>query len=119
VDYLQGIHGPRPADDPIAGYVAAHGGEAVFGKRTSPGLYGSTPGAVEADYEWAHLFFNKATGLVEAQMKDRANPQNFSIGPGVMDTLRAEGLEAVGAEQYFTANSGQTLGPTFIHLCQR
>jgi N-acetylmuramoyl-L-alanine amidase len=110
VDYLQGIHGPRPADDPIAGYVAAHGGEAVFGKRTSPGLYGSTPGAVEADYEWAHLFVNKATGLVEAQMKDRANPQNFSIGPGVMDTLRAEGLEAVGAEQYFTANSGQVLG---------
>jgi N-acetylmuramoyl-L-alanine amidase len=108
IDYLQGIHGPRPVDNPIAAYVAAHGGEAVFGKPMG-GIYG-TNGSVEADYTLAHLFVNKATGKVEAQMKDRTNPQNLSIGPGVYTALKAEGMVAISAEQYFSPNSGQNLG---------
>jgi hypothetical protein len=86
--------------DPIADYVAANGGEAVFGKRTSPGQYG-TNGSIEADYEFAHMYLDKATGKVVAEMKDRVNPLGKDVGPGVYSTLQAEGMTALTNEDYY------------------
>jgi hypothetical protein len=84
-DYLVGIHGPRPVDDPIAEYVAANGGEAVFGKRTSPGLYG-TNGSIEADYVFAHLFVGPG-GKVIAEMRDLniVVKNGFQLGHGMLE----------------------------------
>lgn len=38
------------------------------------------------------------------------NPQNFSIGAGALVAITREQMTATSAEQYFTPNSGQTLG---------
>jgi hypothetical protein len=85
IDYLVGIHGPRPVTDPIAEYVAANGGEAVFGKRISPGLYG-TNGSIEADYVFAHLYVGP-DGKVIAEMRDLniVVKNGFQLGHGMLD----------------------------------
>jgi hypothetical protein len=97
-----------PDFDPIMKYVNDNGGEAVFGKPLG-GQYGVN-GSVERDFTFAHLYYDPIKKQVIPEMKPRENPQNFSIGPGVLEVLHSEGMEALGAEQYFTANSGQTLG---------
>jgi N-acetyl-anhydromuramyl-L-alanine amidase AmpD len=83
--------GMAPEYSPIAQYVAEHGGTAVFGKVLG-GVYG-TNGSIEQNYEYAHLYVDKATGKVIAEMKDRVNPKGFSIGPGVYSVLQAEGMK--------------------------
>jgi hypothetical protein len=94
--------------DPCMEYFNAHGGEAVFGKPIS-GQFG-TNGSVERNFEFAHLYLDKATGKVIAEMKDRVNPKGFSIGPGVYSALQAEGMQALTNEQYYSPNPGQAPG---------
>jgi hypothetical protein len=108
VEYLSGGGGMAPEYSPIAQYVAEHGGTAVFGKVLS-GVYG-TNGSIEQNYEYAHLYVDKATGKVIAEMKDRVNPKGFSIGPGVYSVLQAEGMQALTNEQYYSPNPGQAPG---------
>jgi hypothetical protein len=77
-----------PDYTPIADYVAAHGGEAVFGKPTS-GVHGGVgqPGSVVQEYEFAHLFLNRATGEVIAQMRDPniIVKNGFQLGHGMLE----------------------------------
>jgi hypothetical protein len=102
------IRGANPVYDPCMDYFNAHGGEAVFGKPIG-GQYG-TNGSVERNFEFAHLYLDKATGKVIAEMKDRVNPKGFSIGPGVYSVLQAEGMIALTNEQYYSPNPGQAPG---------
>jgi hypothetical protein len=89
-------------------YVAAHGGEAVFGKPIS-GVHGEVgqPGSVVQEYEFAHLFLNRATNQVEAQMKDRTNPQGFKVGPGIYGKCKEHGLKLITNEMWFSPDPGQ------------
>jgi hypothetical protein len=97
-----------PDYTPIADYVAAHGGEAVFGKPIS-GVHGEVgqPGSVVQEYEFAHLFLNRATNQVEAQMKDRTNPQGFKVGPGIYGKCKEHGLKLITNEMWFSPDPGQ------------
>jgi hypothetical protein len=106
--FIRYIRGANPVYDPCMDYFNAHGGEAVFGKPLG-GQYG-TNGSVERNFEFAHLYLDKATGKVIAEMKDRVNPKGFSIGPGVYSALQAEGMQALTNEQYYSPNPGQAPG---------
>jgi hypothetical protein len=94
--------GAAPDYDPCMDYFNAHGGEAVFGKPIG-GQHGSTPGAVEREFEFCHMYLDKATGKVIAQMKDRTNPQRKDVGPGVIAEAAKRKLQVITDEQYFTA----------------
>jgi hypothetical protein len=94
--------GMAPDYDPCMDYFNAHGGEAVFGKPIG-GQHGSTPGAVEREFEFAHMYLDKATGKVIAQMKDRTNPQGKDVGPGVIAEAAKRKLQVITDEQYFTS----------------
>jgi hypothetical protein len=102
IDYFGGIK-VAPDYDPCMDYFNAHGGEAVFGKPIG-GQHGSTPGAVEREFEFAHMYLvDKRTGEVIAQMKDRTNPQGKDVGPGVIAEAAKRKLQVITDEQYFTA----------------
>jgi hypothetical protein len=101
IDYFGGTK-VAPDYDPCMDYFNAHGGEAVFGKPVG-GQHGSTPGAVEREFEFAHMYLDKATGKVVAEMKDRTNPQGKDVGPGVIAEAAKRRLQVITDEQYFTA----------------
>jgi N-acetylmuramoyl-L-alanine amidase len=105
IDYFGGIK-VAPDYDPCMDYFNAHGGEAVFGKPIG-GQHGSTPGAVEREFEFAHMYLDKATGKVIAQMKDRTNPQGFKVGPGIYGKCKEHGLKLVTNEMWFSPDPGQ------------
>jgi hypothetical protein len=88
-----------PTYDPCMDYFNAHGGEAVFGKPVG-GQFG-TNGSVERNFEYCHMYLDKATGHVVAEMKDRVNPKGLSVGPGVYSVLQTEGMTALTNEDYF------------------
>jgi hypothetical protein len=104
-ELLGGGGNVAPDYSPIAQYVSEHGGTAVFGKVVS-GVYG-TNGSIEQDYEFAHLYVDKATGHVIAQMRDRVNPQGFKVGPGIYGKCKDLGLKLIVGEQWFSPDPGQ------------
>jgi hypothetical protein len=105
VDYLGGIHGPRPVDDPCMDYFNAHGGEPVFGKPLG-GQYG-TNGSIERDFQYCHMYYDKVNKEVIAEMKDRVNPKGLSVGPGVYSVLLSEGMTALTNEDYYVPDGNK------------
>jgi hypothetical protein len=99
------IRGANPVYDPCMDYFNAHGGEAVFGKPIG-GQFG-TNGSVERMFEFAHLYLDKATGKVIAQMKDRTNPLDKNVGPGIYGKCKEWGLTLISNEQWFSPDPGQ------------
>jgi hypothetical protein len=95
----------KPVYDPCLDYFNAHGGEAVFGKPTG-GQYG-TNGSVERNFEFAHMYLDKATGKVVAEMKDRVNPLGFNVGPGIYGKCQEWGLKLISNEQWFSPDKSQ------------
>jgi hypothetical protein len=88
-----------PTYDPCMDYFNAHGGEQVFGKPLG-GQFG-TNGSVERNFEFCHMYLDKATNQVITEMKDRVNPKGLSVGPGVYSVLQSEGMTALTNEDYF------------------
>jgi hypothetical protein len=88
-----------PTYDPCMEYFNANGGESVFGKPVG-GQFG-TNGSVERNFEYCHMYLDKASGHVVAEMKDRVNPKGLSVGPGVYSVLQTEGMTALTNEDYF------------------
>jgi hypothetical protein len=96
-----------PDYDPCMDYFNSHGGEAVFGKPIG-GQHGSVPGAVEREFEFCHMYLDKATNQIIAQMKDRTNPQGKDVGPGIYSKCKEHGLKLITNEQYFLPAANQS-----------
>jgi N-acetylmuramoyl-L-alanine amidase len=104
-DYLIGIHGPRPINDPCMDYFNSHGGEAVFGKPVG-GQFG-TSGSIQREFEFASMYLDQLTKMVVARMKDRTNPQGFKVGTGIYGKCKELGLRLIVGEQWFSPDPNQ------------
>lgn len=87
--------------EPFASYYAANGGLEEFG-HPKGGLYGRL-GSIEQDFEYAH--FQADGSKVVAQVKDRTNINNYSVGLGVLAIAKANKLEITSNEVYYTPNT--------------
>jgi hypothetical protein len=94
--------------DPCMEYFNAHGGEAVFGKPIS-GQFG-TNGSVERNFEFAHLYLDKATGKVIAEMKDRVNPKGSASGRAYTRPCKPRACKPLRTNNITAPTLGKRLG---------